>query len=99
MGATETTLAFFSGGIGMPEIIMVMAVGLLVFGRRLPEVGRSVGKSIVEFKRGLRGIEDEVDDAVDEPESRSRYLPPKENQDNDETAKPEPDPAKAKAAE
>ncbi|MEC9156874.1 MAG: twin-arginine translocase TatA/TatE family subunit, partial [Planctomycetota bacterium] len=45
---TSPVLAF-----GMPsgwEWIALLAIGLLVFGRRLPEVGRSVGKSIVEFK-------------------------------------------------
>jgi len=33
---------------------------LLLFGKRLPEVGRSLGKGIVEFKKGLAGIEEEV---------------------------------------
>jgi sec-independent protein translocase protein TatA len=53
-------LAFFNlpGGL---EWIVVGAVALLVFGRRLPEVARSVGKSIVEFKRGLREVKDEID--------------------------------------
>ena len=49
---------------GMPsgwEWIALLALGLLVFGRRLPEVGRSVGKSIVEFKKGIKGIEDDID--------------------------------------
>ena len=56
---TSPVLAF-----GMPsgwEWIALLAIGLLVFGRRLPEVGRSVGKSIVEFKKGIKGIEDDID--------------------------------------
>ncbi len=36
---------------------------MLLFGSRLPDVARSVGKSVTEFKKGLRGIEDEVDSA------------------------------------
>ncbi len=44
-----------------PEMLIILAVGLLLFGKRLPEVGRSLGKGIVEFKKGLKGIEDEVD--------------------------------------
>ncbi len=40
---------------------LVALVALLLFGKRLPEVGRSLGKGIVEFKKGLKGIEDEVD--------------------------------------
>ena len=45
----------------------LLVIGLLIFGRRLPEVGRSVGRSIVEFKKGVKGIEDDVDDASDKP--------------------------------
>ena len=59
------SLAFIS----MPgpwEIIIILVVALLLFGRRLPEVGRSLGKGIVEFKKGLRGIEDEVNKAGDD---------------------------------
>ena len=55
------TLAF-----GMPsmwELLVILLIGLLIFGRRLPEVGRNIGKSIVEFKKGVKGIEDDVDHA------------------------------------
>ena len=53
--------------LGMPgpmEMIIIGVIGLLLFGRRLPEVGRSVGLSIIEFKKGLRGIteDDETGD-------------------------------------
>jgi sec-independent protein translocase protein TatA len=47
--------------LGPMEMIIVMGVAVLLFGKRLPEVGRSLGKGIVEFKKGLRGIEDELD--------------------------------------
>lgn len=46
--------------IGVPEIIILAALGLLIFGRRLPEVGRSLGRSIVEFKKGLAGVDDDT---------------------------------------
>jgi sec-independent protein translocase protein TatA len=52
--------------IGMPggaEWLIIAAIGLLLFGKRLPEVGRSLGKGIVEFKKGLKGVEDEVETA------------------------------------
>src|SRR5213080_152444 len=59
--------------LGMPggaEWIIIAALGLLFFGKRLPEVGRSLGKGIVEFKKGLKGIEDEVESATDAPAVR-----------------------------
>jgi sec-independent protein translocase protein TatA len=48
-------------GIGTQELVILMAIGLLLFGSRLPEVGRSIGKSIVEFKKGMNGYEDEME--------------------------------------
>jgi sec-independent protein translocase protein TatA len=47
--------------LGAPEIIVLLIIGVLLFGRRLPEVGRYLGKGIVEFKKGVKGLEDEVD--------------------------------------
>ena len=58
-----STLALF-GPIGTWEAIVLLALGLLIFGRRLPEVGRSLGKGIVEFRKGLAGIEQEVEQAT-----------------------------------
>jgi len=43
------------------EWLVILVVGVLLFGRRLPEVGRYLGKGIVEFKKGLKGLEDEID--------------------------------------
>jgi sec-independent protein translocase protein TatA len=44
----------------LDESAVILVIGLLLFGKRLPEVGRSIGKGIVEFKKGLQGIEDDV---------------------------------------
>lgn len=46
--------------LGTPEIIMLLVLGVLLFGRKLPDLGRSMGKTMVEFKKGMKGIEDEV---------------------------------------
>jgi sec-independent protein translocase protein TatA len=51
----------------MMEWVVIAGLGLLFFGKRLPEVGRSLGKGIVEFKKGLKGIEDEVETASSQP--------------------------------
>ena len=63
MTYNASLLGFFQ--LGTPEIVVIAAVALLVFGSRLPQVGRSLGKGIVEFKKGLRGIQDEIDDATE----------------------------------
>ena len=52
-----TLLAFM--GLGTVELMIVAGVILLLFGSRLPKVMRSLGEGIVEFKRGVQGIEDD----------------------------------------
>jgi sec-independent protein translocase protein TatA len=64
--------------IGMPgpfEWIIIAGLGLLIFGKRLPEVGKSLGKGIVEFKRGLKSVEDEVSMVDDEPTPPRKQIP------------------------
>ncbi len=73
MTQNVSTLAFISMP-GWPEVLIIAFIGLLLFGKRLPEVGKSLGKGIVEFKKGLRGIEDEIDDSVNRS-STDRVLP------------------------
>lgn len=63
-----STLGFL-GNLGPLEIGVILLVGILLFGRRLPEVGRGLGKSIVEFKKGLKDVTDEIDDASKEAKS------------------------------
>lgn len=60
------TLAIL-GNIGPMEYVIIVVVMLLIFGRRLPEVGRSLGRGIIEFKKGLKGVEDEIETASNEP--------------------------------
>ena len=45
-------------GLGGPEILLLLGLGVLLFGRKLPDIGRSLGKTITEFKMGMKGIED-----------------------------------------
>jgi sec-independent protein translocase protein TatA len=59
---SDSLLAFlpFGGGIGTGEMIIIGVIAVLLFGKRLPEVGKSLGKSLVEFKKGMQGIEEEL---------------------------------------
>jgi sec-independent protein translocase protein TatA len=58
------------GSIGPMELIIVLVIALIVLGpKKLPEVGRSVGKGMREFKDSLNGVNDDDDDDEDEPSS------------------------------
>lgn len=59
-----TTVPAIFGMPGGYEMIIVGIIALLLFGKRLPEVARSLGKGIVEFKKGVSGIEDEVNQST-----------------------------------
>jgi sec-independent protein translocase protein TatA len=54
----------FLGSLGTYELLIIAFVCLLIFGNRLPSVMRSLGKSVTEFKKGVSGIEEEIDQAV-----------------------------------
>jgi len=75
MNLASHSLAFLAlpGGA---EWIIIAIIGLLLFGKRLPEVGKSLGRSIVEFKKGLKGIEEDIDRAVEQ--DQQEMLPPPE---------------------
>ncbi len=57
-------VAFFTGMPGPLELTIIAGIALLLFGNRLPSAARSMGRSIVEFKKGIQGIEEDVDTAV-----------------------------------
>jgi sec-independent protein translocase protein TatA len=53
-------------GIGGQEIVLLLVLGVLLFGgSQLPRLGRTVGRTVSEVRKGVSGIEDEVDAAVD----------------------------------
>ncbi len=59
------------------EMMLLAGLGLLIFGKRLPEVGRNIGKGIVEFKRGLKEAESEMmSDPPSTPPTPPAALPP-----------------------
>ena len=68
-----STLQILAWMPGPMEMVFIGVLALLIFGKRLPEVGKSLGKSIVEFKKGLSGIEDDINNSTT---ARQDILPP-----------------------
>ena len=79
----------FLGLPGGMEWGIILIVGLLIFGRRLPEIARSVGKSVVEFKRGLKDVKNEI--GVASTPTSPNALPPgrQESKSGDAESTPE----------
>lgn len=85
--------------IGMPgpfEMLFIVVVALLIFGRRLPDIARSAGKSIVEFKKGLNDVKDEIDRNADD-RGRNRNLPAQKGRTLPESADEGEEPARSRA--
>ncbi len=60
------------GPIGMPELIVIMVIALMIFGpRKLPELGRSLGRSLGEFKRASNELRNTLDEEIRIEEQRS----------------------------
>jgi sec-independent protein translocase protein TatA len=79
------------GNMNPLEMMVVFGLAVLLFGKRLPEVGRTLGKGIVEFKKGIRGLEEEFryeEKAAGSYRSEPTYTP----SDRDESTVPKFEP-------
>jgi len=71
-----STLANFGSFFGFDGFV-VLVIGLLLFGRKLPEVGKNLGKTIVEFKKGLNGsysADEKIEPQQEEEPAQPRRL-------------------------
>lgn len=69
------------GPIGMPEMVVIAVIALIIFGpRKLPELGKSLGKSIAEFKRASNELKNTLEDEIRTEElqdaRKSAQVPP-----------------------
>jgi sec-independent protein translocase protein TatA len=75
------------GGLGVQELIIVLVIALFVFGgKRLPEVGQSLGKAIRGFKEGSEGKEEEEKAIDDEAVSKKEAEEPAKEEQTTETS-------------
>jgi sec-independent protein translocase protein TatA len=79
-------------GLGPMEMLIVGVIAVLLFGNRLPEVGRSFGRSIMEFKKGMKDIQSEVDSAVNQPQHPQISRAVRHHDDNEEPTAPKFEP-------
>ena len=79
------------GSIGMPELIIIFVIALIIFGpRKLPELGRSLGKSLAEFKKASNELKSTLEEEIRLEEQRSAFEASKAAKEAQAAANPAP---------
>jgi Sec-independent protein translocase protein TatA len=65
------TALFGFGSLSLSSVVILLLVGALLFGHKLPDIGKSIGKFLAELRGGMKGIEEEIDSGYTQP----RYAP------------------------
>lgn len=65
------------GSLGMPEILLILVIALIIFGpRKLPELGKTLGQSLAQFRRASEDFKRQWEDEVEMERRRIDYPPP-----------------------
>jgi TatA/E family protein of Tat protein translocase len=77
------------GSVGVPELIIIFTIALIIFGpRKLPELGKSLGKSLAEFKRASNELKNTLDEEIRLEERRSAVTVEDERRNAERQAAP-----------
>jgi sec-independent protein translocase protein TatA len=94
MTRSFTGLNFLAWAVGWQEILVIVVVVLILFGgRKIPELARGIGRGMREFKREMRGVKEDFDEAMKEDEEQESRPRPKKKRKKPAGESPEDDEA------
>lgn len=75
------------GPLGLPEIIVILLLVLLLFGaKRLPEIAKGLGQSVREFRKGIRDAQNEIQQSLNEDDSKATVSTAKNDNNSEKVA-------------
>lgn len=81
MGRIDCKARFIMFGFGMPQILIILAIALIIFGpQKLPELARTLGKALADFKRAANDFKSSIEEEAQNEEVRETALKEAENE-------------------